>query len=45
VVENELYHRAMTFSVTWRDVPPLHHTVRVVSDNSSSSIKTLVLFL
>lgn len=29
--EDELYHRAMTLSNIWRDVPPLHRAARVVS--------------
>ena len=32
--EDEPYHRAMTLSDTWRDVPPLHRTARVVTGNS-----------
>jgi hypothetical protein len=31
VEEDEPYHRAMTLSNTWRDVPPLHDTARVVT--------------
>ena len=42
-MENELYHRAMKFLVTWRDVPPLHRAARMVPGNSSSSVETLVL--